>query len=133
MNMTYHGSCHCGAVRFRCQIDLSQTSRCNCSVCTKGRFWKAIAKAADFRLLTGADALADYTFASHNIHHHFCKTCGIKPFGQGEMAELGGVFYAVNVACLDDVSVEELAAATVTYENGRNNNWGEAPAVTVYL
>jgi hypothetical protein len=38
----YQGSCHGGAVRFECELDLAEgTSKCNCSICTKARFWKA--------------------------------------------------------------------------------------------
>ncbi|WP_119304192.1 GFA family protein [Dongia deserti] len=134
MMKTYHGSCHCGAVRFECDLDLAKgTSKCNCSACAKGRFWKAIVMADSFRLKQGAEALADYQFGRHVIHHQFCRTCGIKPFGHANVQELGGEFYAVNVACLDDVTPEELAAAPVQYEDGRNDRWDAAPAVTRHL
>ncbi len=134
MKKTYHGSCHCGAVRFECELDLAEgTSRCNCSICTKTRFWKAIARADEFRLLHGEDALVDYQFGSNSIHHRFCSRCGVKPFGSGEMEALGGRFYAVNIACLDDATDEELAQAPVIHEDGRNDRWDRAPAETRYL
>jgi hypothetical protein len=134
MKKTYHGGCHCGAVRFECELDLAEiTSKCNCSICTKTRFWKAIARADAFRLVRGEDALTDYQFGHNAIHHFFCSHCGVKPFGSGEMEELGGRFYAVNVACLDDATEEELAEAPVAYEDGRNDRWDRSPAETRYL
>ena len=134
MKKTYHGSCHCGEVRFECELDLAEgTSRCNCSICTKTRFWKAIVKADAFRLLRGGDVLADYQFGTNAIHHLFCSRCGVKAFGSADMEELGGKFYAINVACLDDAMDEELAQAPVTYENGRHDRWDQAPAETRYL
>jgi hypothetical protein len=63
MRRTYRGSCHCGAVRFAAELDLAGvTSCCNCSMCTKGRFWKKVIPAHDFRLLQGEDALSAYRF-----------------------------------------------------------------------
>jgi hypothetical protein len=134
MKKTYGGGCHCGAVAFEADIDLAAgTSRCNCSMCAKGRFWKIIAGAADFRLLKGKDMLNDYQFGSMSIHHLFCRRCGLKPFGRGHMEELGGVFFAVNVACLDGVTDAELAGAPVQYEDGRNDKWELPPAQTGHL
>jgi hypothetical protein len=134
MKKTYRGGCHCGSVRFECELDLAEgTSKCNCSICRKGRFWKAIVPAARFRLTQCGAALTEYTFGSGSIRHFFCKRCGIKPFGRGHLEELGGAFYAVNIACLDDASDGELAAAPVRYEDGRNNDWSSPPRETGYL
>ena len=129
MRRTYRGSCHCGAVQFRCEVDLDDgTSRCNCSMCWKGRFWKAIVPAKDFQLLAGDASLAEYRFGSGSIRHRFCSHCGIKPFGEGEHVELGGRFYAVNVACLDDALLDDLLAAPMVHEDGRQDRWDQVPA-----
>ncbi|MBW4523561.1 MAG: GFA family protein [Scytolyngbya sp. HA4215-MV1] len=134
MNKTYQGSCHCGKVRFEADIDLSQgTGRCNCSICLKNRLWAAILKPDAFRLLTGKDDQTDYQFGSRNVHHIFCKHCGTRPFEHGDVEEIGGAFYTVNVACLDNMSDEEFANIPVHYSDGRNNQWESAPAVTSYL
>lgn len=134
MRKTYHGSCHCGAVKFRCMLDLAEsTSRCNCSICAKTRFWLSTVRADAFALLEGKDALTDYQFGRNAIHHLFCSRCGVKPFGKGHLDALGGDFYAVNVACLDDASAEELAVAPVQFQDGRNNNWEAPPRETRHL
>ncbi len=140
MKKTYLGSCHCGGVRFECEADLARdTSRCNCSICAKTRYWKVLVKADKFRLLQGEDSLTDYQFGSSTVHHLFCSRCGVKPFGRAylDITFLGevvrGEFYAVNVACLDDATAGELAGAHVRYEDGWNDAWESAPAETKYL
>src|ERR1700682_991402 len=134
MKRTYQGSCHCGAVRFECEIDLAQgTSKCNCSICAKTRYWKAIVKAETVRSLQGEKSLSNSQYGSTAIHHLFCARCGLKPFARGHMDELGGDLYAVNVACLDDATTAELAAAPVRHEDGKNNKWGSRPCETRHL
>lgn len=134
MTKTYHGSCHCGRVRYEAEIDLAAgTGKCNCSICWKMRFWGATVKPEAFRLTAGEDALADYQFNSNSCHHRFCTHCGVHPFGHGYIEEAGGAFYSINLSCLDDAEPRELAEAQVRYYDGRHNNWMETPAEIRHL
>lgn len=133
MKQTYTGGCHCGAVRYEADVDLSAgTVKCNCSICAKGRTWLAAIDGDDFRLLTSPDALSDYQFNSERIHHLFCKRCGVKSFGRGS-GEGGKQMVVLVVSCLENVSDAELAALPVLYVDGRNNNFSAAPAETRHL
>jgi hypothetical protein len=149
MKKLYHGSCHCGAVRFECRLDLApadrrsepelpgiwwtSTFRCNCSSCMKTRLWKGFVRAGDFHLTDGREALADYRYGSKEIHHFFCRHCGVHPFGNASFEQMGGEFYAVNIYCLDDATDAELAEAPIIYEDGRNDDWEHPPAETRYF
>jgi hypothetical protein len=133
MKQTYTGGCHCGAVRYEADIDLATgTMKCNCSMCRKTRAWLIGIGADDFRLLKGEDALSDYQFNRHNIHHMFCKHCGVKSFGRGS-GPGGKAMVAIMICSLDDVSDADLAALPVVYVDGRNNNFTAPPAETRYL
>jgi len=54
-------------------------------------------------------------------------------FSQQERDVLGGDFYTVNVACLDNADASELAGVPVRFSDGRNNNWQSPPAETRHL
>ena len=133
MKQTYTGGCHCGAVRYEADVDLSKgTLKCNCSICSKGRGWFVAVDGGDFRLQRGADTLSEYQFGAHRIQHLFCTHCGIKSFARGNGAE-GKQFVAIAVSCLDDVPDAQLATLPIMYVDGRNDNFQAAPAQTSHL
>ena len=121
MEKVYEGGCHCGRVRFRVRTDLSGVLDCNCSICTKKGFLHLIVAPEQFELLSGADALATYTFNTGIAKHTFCSACGIHAF---YVPRSHPDKIDVNVRCLEGV---DLAAVKVTPYDGRN--WVEARAM----
>lgn len=133
MLKTYHGSCHCGVVRFEADIDLTQaTYRCNCSICRRNRFWAAVVEPEAFRLLSGEAELTEYLFNTRKNRHYFCRHCGVRGYGLGDSPDFGRKV-GINLGCLDDVTDEELAAAPIIYIDGRHDNWSAPPAVTQHM
>ena len=118
---THEGTCHCGAVRFQVQADLTQeASRCNCSICVRIAQLGLIVKPAAFTLLAGEEALSFYEWGMKVARRYFCRHCGIHCFGRGTIPELGGEFVSVNLNCLEGIDPAELK---VVYWDGRHNNW----------
>lgn len=123
MLKTYRGSCHCGAVTFEADLDLTASSyRCNCSICRRTRFWPAVAKPGQFRLLGGESELTQYLFNTRKNHHYFCKHCGVRCFGIGTETPIGEM-YGVNLGCLDGVSDETLSRIPITYVDGLHDTF----------
>lgn len=112
MPKTYSGGCQCGNVRYEVQLDLAGVMACNCSRCGRLGSLLAFAPAESFTLLKGEDALTEYTFNKHAIHHLFCKTCGIQSFARGAAPD-GRKMAAINVRCLDDVDIDALPVQKV--------------------
>jgi hypothetical protein len=130
---TFSGSCHCGAVRFEADLDFAEgTFNCSCTSCTKARSWLVLTPAARFRLVEGEARQATYQWtppgrAQPSLEFHFCKTCGIRTPGRGELEAMGGAFYTVQVSLLDDLDREELAAAPIRYVDGRHDRFDRPP------
>ncbi len=112
----YEGGCHCRKVRYRVKTDLAKVMECNCSICSKKGSLLTFVGAERFELLSGADAVTDYQFNKHVIHHLFCATCGIASFARGT-APNGNEMVAINARCLDDVDPKSLV---VTFFDGKS-------------
>jgi len=124
----YTGGCHCGAVRFTVEADLSKgVGRCNCSICHKLGTTGTIVKPAAFTLMQGEASLSAYEWGARISRRFFCKHCGVFCYGKGHLQELGGDYVSVNVNCLDDVDTSELP---VSYWDGRHDNWDVGPRAT---
>jgi hypothetical protein len=112
---THAGSCHCRAVRYEVELDLTApVIACNCSMCARMGSRLAFVPADRFRLLSGEDRLTDYQFNKKVIHHLFCSVCGIRSFARGAMPD-GTPMVAVNTRCLEGVDPDSL---TVTMYDG---------------
>ncbi|MBC7658843.1 MAG: GFA family protein [Chitinophagaceae bacterium] len=105
---TYQGGCHCQRVRYEVrQLDLTQSIACNCSICLKRGSILSFVADSQFTLKSGEGEVTDYQFHRHNIHHLFCKTCGILSYATGSGPD-GMRMFAINIRCLDDIDLSEV-------------------------
>lgn len=125
----HEGSCHCGAVTFEVEVDATQGSRCNCSICTKIASIGTIAKPDALTIKQGEADLSSYTWGHKVSTRYFCKHCGIYLFSRGHLAELGGDYVGVYLNALDDVDPADIA---LTYWDGRHDNWQAGPGTKPY-
>ena len=98
---TYHGSCHCGAVKFHFESEpITKGCRCNCSICRRrGAVMSDDYVAPERFTLERRDTLAAYQWGDHMMNHYFCTTCGISPFSD----VIADGRCRVNLGCVDDI------------------------------
>ena len=99
---THKGSCHCGAVAYEVDTDLSTVIECNCSHCFRKGLWLTFVQPEAFRVTSGEPVQAEYLFNKHNIRHAFCPTCGVESFATGVTPD-GKTMMAVNIRTLSDI------------------------------
>ena len=75
----YTGSCLCGAVRYKIDVNIERTSKCWCTMCQKqhGAAFGPYANVASgaLRFTQGLDAITRYP-SSPGVERTFCKVCG---------------------------------------------------------
>ncbi|KYQ93077.1 glutathione-dependent formaldehyde-activating [Tieghemostelium lacteum] len=130
---TYNGSCHCKAITYEAEMDLSQgTGKCNCSICFKSRNWIAFIKDVNqFKLLTGKEMLGNYQFGKKTCTHHFCKACGVRVYLYGNMGNFD--FICLNVPTIDNLSQKEFSELTIKCSNGASDDFYNQPEFFSHL
>lgn len=98
---TYHGSCHCGAVKIEVEGEFTEGLECNCSHCSKKGFLLAFVPRSTVSVLSGRDKQTEYRFNQEKIAHLFCSTCGIQVYAESEGPD-GQPMSAINLRALDD-------------------------------
>jgi hypothetical protein len=94
----YTGSCHCGAVQFQIEADITELITCDCSLCAKKNALMAKVHESGFTMLSSWDTVGEYRWNTMVARHHFCKTCGIYTFHKRRSQP---DHYGINVRCLD--------------------------------
>jgi hypothetical protein len=104
--VTHRGGCHCQAVAFEVDAPARLTvSDCNCSICRMSGYQHLIVPRTRFRLLKGAESLAEYRFNTGTARHLFCRHCGVKSFYVPRSNPDG---YSVNARCLAPSTIEHI-------------------------
>ena len=102
MKKTYHGSCHCGRVKFEADIDLARAPASAIARSAGRRAGGARSSSLPIFACSGEDVLSDYQCGHFIGHNMFCRNCGVRCYNHGHLEELGGDFVSMNLAALDD-------------------------------
>ncbi len=101
----YHGSCHCGAVRFTVDAEIADIYTCDCSLCLRRGATMTSVHENRLKITAGEHKLSLYQWNARIAKHYFCSTCGIYPFHRKRSMP---DHYGVNLRCLDDFDMTGL-------------------------
>jgi hypothetical protein len=101
----YHGSCHCGAVRFSLEAEIAEGYTCDCSLCRRRSALMATVHESRLKITQGEANLGLYQWNARIAKHYFCRTCGIYPFHKKRSMP---DHFGVNLNCLEDFDVKSV-------------------------
>ncbi len=87
-------------------------------MCARSAYLHLIVQAHEFRLLSGADSLVEYTFGTGVARHRFCRHCGVKTF---YVPRSHPDDFSVNARCLDPATI-----TSMTIRSYDGLNWESA-------
>lgn len=105
--MLHQGSCHCGQIAFEVEGDFNEGLDCNCSMCRRRGGLLAFVPADAFKLKTPESGVSTYNFNTRRLHHHFCSTCGIAPYSEGQGPD-GKPMRCINLRCIPAIDLDAL-------------------------
>jgi hypothetical protein len=98
--LLHHGSCHCGAVRFTIDAEITDRYTCDCSLCRRRGAVMTSVREDRLKITAGEDKLTLYQWNARVARHFFCSICGVYPFHKKRSMP---DHYGVNLGCLEDV------------------------------
>lgn len=118
----YRGACHCGAVQFQIDSEITDVYTCDCSLCAKKNALMTTVPEDKFVLLSGEAALSLYQWNTKVARNYFCSMCGIYPFHRKRSMP---DHYGINVRCLEGF---DASAIPVRRADGKTMTLVEKPA-----
>ena len=130
---TFHGSCHCDAIKYTLNLSSDFLSnptagRCNCTICQKAGFTSLTIPASSFTLTSPASKseLSDYQPNNKNGHLYFCDKCGVQVVREGNYEYMGQKheIFSVNLLTVDQPQEGiDLSKFKIKYVDGLHDNW----------
>jgi len=116
--------CHCGKVCFEVTLTdgFDSICRCNCSYCRMRGAVMVMIPLEQIKILQGTEILKSYRFHTGAAEHFFCSCCGIYTHHQRRSNQDQ---YAVNVACLKNMSPFDFHEVPVTDGVNHANDTGK--------
>jgi hypothetical protein len=102
----YTGACHCGAVVFRVDAEITELTTCDCSLCVMRNALMAKIPQDSLTIVEGESLLTLYQWNTRRAKHYFCSRCGIYTFHRKRAAP---DHFGVNAFCLEGFDVRSVA------------------------
>ena len=115
---TLKAVCHCGEIKLLMYLDLeaAKIEKCNCSMCSRKFAAYVFVEVSQLKIVDRHKILRCYTFHTCEAKHFFCSICGIHTH---HLMRVDPSKYAVNLACLENVKIEDYQY--IAYWNGREH------------
>jgi len=107
-------TCHCSAVEFEIESNLSEFTTCDCSLFEMRNAIMVKVPQANLTVNAGKEDLTLYQWNMKIAKHYFCSICGTYVFHNKRAAP---DHYGVNVKCLQGVDISDVPIRATKGDN----------------